>query len=448
MTARRAQRPGSRRTARATGLLTMVLVAASCGGGSESDTGAATEDTPCGPDQEVALTFTWWGSDARHEYTQELIDRFEEANPNVTVQGSFTGWGDYWDRLATSVAGGDTPDVMQQESRYVREYAERGALLDLSEYIPGTIDDAQLDQNVLPSGQIDGATYAIPTGVNALAVVADPQAFADAGVPLPDDDSWTWEDFQEAATAVSAATPDGIWGVQDKGYNDANLEIFARQRGESLYTEDGQLGISPQTLADWWQISLDLVESGGEPSASVSVETNAAGLDQSLLATGRGAMQFNWTNELPSLTSSSGRDLQLLRFPGESTNEQAGIFFKPAMFWSAGADTECPEVAASFIDFLINDPAAAELILSDRGLPVNTELREQILADLPPADQQSADFLQEIELDLAEPPPLPPQGAGELADILSRYNEQVLFGQLPVDEAVEQFMAEAGSAIG
>jgi glutathione S-transferase len=36
--------------------------------------------------------------------------------------------------------------------------------------------------------------------------------------------------------------------------------------------------------------------------------------------------------ELGALTDTSGRDLELLRYPGESQHEQPGMFFKPARF--------------------------------------------------------------------------------------------------------------------
>ena len=117
----------------------------------------------------ITLRFYWWGSDSRHQYTQQLIDNYEAANPGVTIEAEFSGFDDYWDRLATATAGGDAPDVMQQDTRYVAEYAERGALADLGEYMPGVIDTAQLDQPMLTTGQLDGKTYAIPTGVNAFA---------------------------------------------------------------------------------------------------------------------------------------------------------------------------------------------------------------------------------------------------------------------------------------
>jgi multiple sugar transport system substrate-binding protein len=426
-------RPRLRRALAGTGLA-FALLLSGCGGGGSAEGGP------------VTLRFSWWGSDPRHEYTQQIIDLYESEHPGVTIEPSFTGFADYWDRLATEVAGGGAPDVMQHETRYVREYADRGALLDLDQYVPDIIRTERLDPAVMQTGVIDGKTYAIPIGINAHAVIADPRLFTDLGVPMPDDGTWTYDDMIATATAISEAGPEGTWGYQMTTAIDTSFEIFARQRGEALFDEQGDLGFTRETLVQWWRYQLRFHETGAAPPAAQTVELEAADIDGSLFSSNQGALGTAWTNQLLALNEVSGRELQLLRFPGESTERQAGMYFKPAQFWSASARTEHPEEAARFIDFLLNDPRVADLMLSERGLPVNVEQRERILAKLTPADQQAAAFLEEIEPDIAPPPPLPPQGAGEVQGIMQQLNEQVLFGQLTVEQAADAFMEQVNAA--
>ncbi|HSK97147.1 MAG TPA: extracellular solute-binding protein, partial [Euzebyales bacterium] len=323
-------------------LLLLALVAAACGGadesgGAEAAGSAAGSEAAAGADgdgEQIQLRFAWWGSDVRHEITNEVIEAFEAEHPDISIEGEFTGWDEYWDRLATTVAGGDTPDIIQQESRYLRDYADRGVLADMSQF--GSLNTDTLDDQVLPTGEVEGALYGVPAGVNAYTIVVDPTLFEQTGVDVPDGESWTWADFVETANAVSEAGGGDVYGVQNMGYNEAGLQIFARQRGEDLYAPDG-LGLSEETVRDWWQISVDLREQGGEPPDSLTAEIQAAGIEQSLLATGRGAMGHWWTNELLALTELSGNELQLLRYPGETESDQAGMFFKPSMFYSIAA---------------------------------------------------------------------------------------------------------------
>ena len=123
------------------------------------------------------------------------------------------------------------------------------------------------------------------------------------------------------------------------------------------------------------------------------------------------------------------------------------MYIKPAMFWAISSDCESPEEAALLVNWLINSEEAVDIVKADRGLPVNTQLREQITPQLDPAGQEAAEFIERITPGLSEPPPLPPQGAGEVQSIFQRLNEQVLFDQITVEEAADQLISEVGSAI-
>jgi multiple sugar transport system substrate-binding protein len=435
----------SRRAALAAALTVGALALTACSGdGGVANPGG--DDEPSSADSGPAeIRFSWWGSDTRHQTTQEIIDLFEEKNPDITVVPDYTDWGGYWDKLATSVAAGDAPDVITQEERYLADYAARGVLAPLDGL---DIDTASIDASVLGSGETDGALYGIPTGVNAYAVLADPQVFTDAGVDVPDDTTWTWEDYVEVSNAVSAGTGDGVYGTQDYGFNEAGLAILARQRGETLYTPEGELGVSEETVADFFQLSLDLQAGGGQPDAARSVELEGAGPEGSLLGTNTGSMGMWWTNQLGAISTASGRELQLLRLPGETEGERTGMYFKPAMYYSVAKTSEHPEAAAKFVDFLLNDPEAGALMLSDRGLPANTEVRASIQDALSPADKQAAEFLESLESEIVDGPPVPPQGAGDVVEILKRINTEVLFEQITPADAAAQFLSEVDAATG
>jgi multiple sugar transport system substrate-binding protein len=432
------------------GVLGLLLTTAACGGdsgpgggGGSADEGTTRADGP------VSMRFTWWGSDTRHAATQKLIDQYQSQNQGVTLEGDFTGFNDYFDRLATSTAGGEGPCIEQQDTRYVREYSDRHALLDLTPYIKdGTIDTSKLDQNVADTGKVEDATYAIPTGVNAFSTVIDPQAFATAGVPIPDDKTWTWDQMVDTAAQITKKTNGAINGMQAMGLNggDTNFEIYAREHGQALFDEDGKIGFKQQTLEDWWNVEKKASDSGAEPQPSTTVEVFNGGIDQALLATGKGASGFWWTNEMPALMAGAGHQLQFMQFPTEKGDGKTGMYLKPAMFWAISSDCKSPKEAALFINWLINSEDAANIIKADRGLPVNTELRDKIAPQLDPAGQAAVAFVNEITPNLQDPPALPPKGAGEVQAIMQRYTEQVLFGQLSVSDAAKQLMSEVQSA--
>ena len=424
------------------------LLLTACGGGDgglapadKETTAKATAAT--GP---VELRFSWWGSDSRHALTQEVIDLFETAHPNITIVADYTSWGDYWDKLSTSVAAGDAPDIITQEERYLREYSSKGVLQDMSQL--DALDLSAIDEEILSAGNFDGGQYGVPTGINAYAIVADPAIYEAAGVEMPDDTTWTWDDYIEITTQISANTPDGVYGAQDYGFNEPGFAIFARQKGEELYTADGTLGFSEETLAEWWTMSLELQKAGATPPATKSVEVENGGPEMSLVGTGQGAHSFFWTNQLGALTSAAGHDLQLLRHPGEADGERTGMYFKPSMYYSISADTEYPVEAAMFVDFLVNNVDAGGLILSDRGLPANPDVRAAVQDMFTPVDQQASAFLANLGPVIVDSLATPPVGSGEVVNIIKRINEQVLFEQITPDEAAKQFMSEVEAVIG
>ena len=200
------------RSLRAAGLLTAAgLALTACGGD--------------GDDGQVELSFVWWGSDARHQNTQEIIDAFEAEHPDISINPTFSEWDGYWDTLATQTAGGDSPDIIQMDELYLREYADRGALLDLTE-----VDLSNFEDTVVESGQTEEGQFGVTIGINAATLLANPDLFEEAGVEIPDDEPWTWEDYHQTASELSEGLEDA-WG---SGNFDETLgfQAWTRQHGE------------------------------------------------------------------------------------------------------------------------------------------------------------------------------------------------------------------------
>lgn len=154
----------------------------------------------------VTIRFAWWGNDARAKATFDVIKAFEAENPGIKVKGENTEFSSYWDKMATQVAGGDTPDVLAMSGSYPSEYSSRGVLLDL-DTLKDPIDTSKFAPGTVELGQIDGKQYTITAGVNSMSMVLDPAVFKAAGVELPDDETWTWDEYQDIATKITENSP-------------------------------------------------------------------------------------------------------------------------------------------------------------------------------------------------------------------------------------------------
>ncbi|MEV0387094.1 extracellular solute-binding protein [Nonomuraea sp. NPDC050643] len=417
--------------------LTGVLLAASaCGGGSSGggDGGA------------VELRFGWWGNNDRAAATQRVIQAFQAANPGITVKGTYTDFNSYFDRLATEVAGGRAPDVITLGGAYPREYGDRGALLDLSK-VGGALKTDKIGAAALGNGNFGGVQYGVPTGVNAIAVVVNPAVFDKAGVALPEEDTWTWDDFTRIAKDLAAKAPRGTFALADPTRTDM-LDAYSRQRGEALYTADGKVGISEKTLADWWTMTLGLRDAKATPPASQTAELiTQPAPEQSLMGRGQAAMQFDWSNQLTALSKAAGQPLRLMRLPGESGGTQPGMWLQASQIYSVNARSEHPQEAAKFVDFLVNSPEAGKIILADRGIPANSDVRTAIQSVLGPEEKAQAEFIDGLTPKAGPPLVIGPAGSTDTPKILDRVNAEVLFGRQQPAAAAADFVQQVGTAI-
>ncbi|MGZ0150653.1 ABC transporter substrate-binding protein [Kribbella sp. WER1] len=415
-------------------LATTLLAASACGG----DSGGGSSSADGG---KVTLRFTWWGSDTRTKLTQQVIDAYQKDHPNVTIKGEFGDWSGYWDKLATTVAANDAPDIIQMDEKYLREYADRGALLDLKK--AQGLDTGKFEPDTLGAGEFDGGLYGLNAGINSFAVVVNPAAFKTAGVPLPDDTTWTWDDFAKTAAEITTKTGGKITGTGTLGQNEAGLNLWARQHGESLWTKDGKLGASPEQTTDFFKYILKLRDDKAIPSAEAVSQDMNASLDQSAFATGKLAMSFIWSNQLVAFSKATGQQLKLLRIPSvDGKSADNGSYYKGSMFWSISSRSKHQKEAAEFVNYLANSPAAGNVLLAERGVPPNTDIRAEVTPKLQPADAATAKFIQDIKADLGEPSPAPPVGGGQVEKIIQRYTTEVLFGRQAPDAAAKAFLDE------
>lgn len=282
------------------GLATLPLLNA-CGGQAASPGGSAGSAT---------LAFSFWGPAFYQNFTKQMVDLSMKKNPSITMQSQPTEWSSYWDKLATMVAGKHAPDVINMDGKYLADYGGRGILADLSS-LKG-IDLSSLSEADTQAGTWDGKLYALTTGSNAFSIFANPSILAKAGVSLPDDSTWTWDDLLKISKTVSQKVGNGVVGLTGGG-SYADLTIFLRQHGEDLYSKSGA-GFTPDTCATWLQWFVDVMDSGAGFSADKATEDGTASYEQQAFATNRSAFFWSWTNQLGDARKTSGHnDITMLR---------------------------------------------------------------------------------------------------------------------------------------
>jgi multiple sugar transport system substrate-binding protein len=114
------------------------------------------------------------------------IKSFTDTHPNIKVNPEILSWADYWNKLQTTVAGGNAWDIIGMAGGNAAPYFDQGALLDLSQF--SDLQDAS--KNLLPSAvqmtNWKGKQYALPVGIYVLMLGYNKSLLQKAGIPFPD----------------------------------------------------------------------------------------------------------------------------------------------------------------------------------------------------------------------------------------------------------------------
>ncbi|QOV40298.1 carbohydrate ABC transporter substrate-binding protein [Streptomyces ferrugineus] len=406
--------------------LALCAMLAGCSGSGESVGGG-----------KVVLRYTWWGNPDRAERTEQAVALFEKQHPNIEVQTSFSAYDAYKQKLATQAAGGDAPDVMQLDYRQIDQYASGGVLLDLGKQ-KAVLRTGEIDAGLLATGKLDGTQYAIPQGRGTETVVYDVKAWKATGVPLPGG-SWTWSEWADTMRALAEET--GKPGATDPGWSEDSFEVWLRGQGKSLYTEDGGLGFTADDLTRWWTFTDRLRREGVVSPAEQTTQLDGS-VENTPLGRGEAMTDANWDAPASGYLALIPSGVALAPMPS-GEDGTPGQYFKPSMFLGIGANTAHAKEAARLVDFLVNDPQAANVLGATRGIPVNGSIREEIEPRLKDFDKTIGDYQASLDGTLNDPPQAPPAGDNALQTTFQRDYDQVSYERMSPREAAENYVTEA-----
>lgn len=423
--------------------LTLGAAAPLLGALSACGPNARSGDAGAGEGGAASLRLAWWGNASREEQTREAAALFQDSG-EIEVQVEPSEWAAYWDKLATQTAASDGPDVLQMDEQYLAEYASRGALLDLS---AAGLDTSDLEKSAIDTGTQDGVLVAVPTGLNAAAVLINPAVFEAAGVEIPDDETWTWEDYLATAEAITSGSENEVYGTAQLADNPAAFPVWLRQNGSALWT-DGGVGFDEDAARSWFEFVQKVSDSPASPSPEQHVEDGSQGIDQSLFATDRMGMIMTWSSISVNYDSMMDDSTRLLKMPSTSgAAAEAALWYKASMYWSVSATSAAPEAAVRLVDFLLNDEEAGRIIGFDRGVTSNTAVREAVLEDLSDADRKPSEYLERITDELGDAPDPTPPGGTVYESALKRAAEDLMFGNIDPDSAAAALVSELRGAV-
>jgi multiple sugar transport system substrate-binding protein len=420
-----------------------IGVLAACGGG-EAEFNAPTGEV------KGSITYAFWGTPARAEKVQKVIELFEAEYPGASVTADVADYNSYVERLTVRSAGGGLACALGTQSTFVTPYALQGVLRPLDDLIErGEIDVSGLPADVLATGRIDGRQYLLPTATFVRLLAYNRDLVAATGAPEPNDDM-TWEQYADWLRAIQRGLPDGVHASEIEGTNMFSLTSWVIGHGATMFDEN-HLGFDRSLLARWFEFWLALTAEGVTVPPAMIPDQSAA-LELTPLATGRAAVG---TRDIPHMpvtqaalaANGLGSTVSSVSVPSEEPDRPANVLGTNGL--SIPADCADVSTAAGFVDFFANDVGAAQAFRSDNGIVANRDAQEVLLRDpaTPGGTKRSITTFRELSAagDLATT--TYPSGLSTLTRELNRIYQELAFGETTVDEAVDEFFTAADRAL-
>lgn len=346
------------------------------------------------------LRFAWWGGAARHGATLKAIALFERRHPGLKIKAEYMGFNGYLERLTTQIAGGSEPDVMQINWAWLAMFSKRGtgftdlnphrALLSVDEFSP---EDLRM-------GVVAGKLNAMPVSYTARVLLWNAAAFERAGLALPRN----WDELFAAGPVFKARLGDGAYPLDGELYDMILLsQAWVQQRHGTPFIDPQttRVAMTPDTALDWVRTYRRLVDE--HVATPLPLRASLGGAEkpteqQPDWVQGRWAGNYTWDSVigLRGSTLDAAQRLALGEFPMLPGARETGIFGRPTLMYAVGRNCKQAELAARFVNFMLNDVEAAALLGRTRGAPASASALATLRAaqGLPPLELKAHELIQ------------------------------------------------------
>ncbi|MEV0804631.1 ABC transporter substrate-binding protein [Kribbella sp. NPDC050281] len=417
----------------ATGLSAAAV--AGCSGGSGG---------PSGDGGNVTLRYAWWGNNIRQQNYTKALKQFSTANPSIAIEPEFAEYTAFQERMTTQIAARDVPDIFWIASPQVMTYHKSKLYRKLDD-IPTLNwgDYSKEDQETFKlAGELNTLPFAIFTPViryNETVTKAD-------GVTIPAEGAgWTWDSLAELLVAYSKNNPGKRKGTPYAPDHDLTFEAWLRQRGEQLWTQDGQAGFTVDGLAswlDWWD---KLRKAGGALSLS---EQEGMGPDWAQVGK-KVLVNFGNSNHIIDDAKMFPKEKFRLRAAPIAPTAEAGhkYLYFPRMAIYQRIDDGNLEAAGKVLDYNANNPEMLKTVRLTMGAPTNPKVAEQAKAFASPDEKEMLAVVEKERAAERKPRYEAPPGSSTWRTTMTRICEEIALGKTSVPDGAKKLLDDVNAGI-
>ncbi len=209
--------------------------------------------------EKKTIKFWIYGGAEVRDPIKKVCDDFEKLHPDIAVDVQvFADWPDLNRKALLALAGGDQPDIIRGKPQLLADFAEKGALEPLDDYIKKERINTALFVDILfqKSAKYKGKTYAFPFHATAPALLYNTELFKAAGLKRAPN---TWDETVEFAKKLTIPEKKQ-WGLYPPQIFGVDIFILHLWQNGGKYMNDDYtkfLFNSPEGLeALQWEIDL------------------------------------------------------------------------------------------------------------------------------------------------------------------------------------------------
>ena len=316
--------------------------------------------------KQTEISLSWWGNDARNQYTIQAVEKFEELHPDIKVKCSYSEWSGYETRNRIQMISDTEADVMQINYGWLGQYSADGeGYYDI--YNLNQMDISQFSEDFLRYGLKEDHLNAIPIAMNAETVYINKTIYDSYGLDVPK----TWDDLFAAAKVMKA---DGIYPLSAAAKSMwLYLISYAEQTtGKPIVTDDGKLNFKAEDFKVMVEFYQRLINEQVMPQVDFYQRLE---LDNETYA-GCIAWVSDAVNYFGNAVS-NGREIVAADYTTiDGSNPGQGWYAKPATMYAVSKNTEHPEEAAILLNYLMNSKEMAEFQGIEKGIPLSAAVQE------------------------------------------------------------------------
>lgn len=214
-----------------------------------------------------------WSDRSGQEAWGAIREGFCQLHPDIDIELLVVPWNNA-QKLLTSIVGGVPPDVTMIDRPIMPQWASRGALVPLDDFIArDQLDGSQFFRHTWEETFYEGHQWVLPFNTDARALFYNKKLFHEAGLD-PERPPRTWKELKEYSDKLTVLDANGKIQrlgfaplVSASGFGTAALETYAWLLGGESVSEDGkQITINtPEWLKalEWATDFVDQYPGGG-----------------------------------------------------------------------------------------------------------------------------------------------------------------------------------------